>query len=64
VQRNTGTQESDKIEYGMQFQREIVFTKKENLKQLMDEFNGIEESEWLLVGNLLNWIEAGKDNDW
>ena len=48
----------------MQFQREIVFTKKENLKQLMDEFNGIEESEWLLVGNLLNWIEAGKDNDW
>ena len=41
-----------------------MFTKKENLKQLIDEFNGTKESGRLLVGNLLNWIEAGKDNDW
>ena len=28
----------------------------------MDGFNGTKESGWLLVGNLLNWIEVGKDN--
>ena len=44
-------QESDKIEYRIQFQ-------KENLKQLMDEFNGTKESEWLLVDSYL--IKLGR----
>jgi len=37
-----------------------VFAKKENL---IDDVSGIKDSEWLLVGNWLNWIDVGKDND-
>ena len=46
-------QESDKIEYRIQFQ-------KENLKQLMDEFNGTKESEWLLVDSYLIKLDLCK----
>ena len=39
VWQNTGTRESDKIEHGMRFPRKNSVHK--NLKQLMDEVNGI-----------------------
>ena len=41
---------------GIQFHKNVVFTKKENLLELMVEVGGIKESVWLLVvGTALNF---------